>query len=81
MTETEVLRTAALIVAAQLRGDDMGVELLLGTLHPDHIRIVAVASVYAMAGLLAEFLPPDALARAITSAQQLAQTAATERTP
>ncbi|HEY6115417.1 MAG TPA: hypothetical protein VI172_05615 [Candidatus Dormibacteraeota bacterium] len=81
MTESEILRTAALIVAAQLRGDDMGVELLLGTLHPDHVRVVAVASVCAMAGLLAEFVPADAIARAVTEAQQLAQQAATERNP
>ncbi|MFF7331527.1 hypothetical protein [Streptomyces sp. NPDC008150] len=78
MTESEVLRTAALVVAAQLRGDDMGVQLLLGTLHADHVRIVAVAAVSAFAELLVEFLPPDAVARAIDEAQQLAQQAATE---
>ncbi|MFI7681434.1 hypothetical protein ACIBWG_02045 [Streptomyces griseoaurantiacus] len=80
MSESEVLRTAALIVAAQLRGDHMGVELLFGTLHPDHVRIVAIASVGAMAGLLAEYLPADAIQRAVTEAQSLAREAAQEGT-
>lgn len=81
MTGPEILRTAALIAAASLRGDDKGVSLLLNTLHPDHVRIVAVASVEAMAGLVREFVPPDAIQCAVTSAQQLARDAATEGNP
>ena len=73
------LRTAALVTAAALRDDDQAVRLLLGTLPPDEIKAACEGAVLAMAGLLAEFLPPDAIARAITDAQQLAQQAATER--
>lgn len=79
MNEAQVMRTGALITAAALRGDDMAMELLLGTLHPDHVRIVAIASIGAMAGLVSEALTPEAVQRAVRDAQQLAQTAATER--
>jgi hypothetical protein len=78
VTEAEILRTGALIAASALRGDDMGVQLLLNTLHPDHVRVVAIASIGAMAGLLREFLPADAIQRAVHDAQQLAHEAATE---
>jgi ABC-type enterochelin transport system permease subunit len=79
VTESEFLRTAALVTAAALRGDDMAVRLLLATLTPEQVAAVCEGSVLAMAGLLREALTPEALARAVTDAQQLAQAAATER--
>lgn len=81
MNEAQVLRTGALVTAAALRGDDMAVELLLGTLPDHHVRIVAVASVGAMAALVREAITPEAIARAVHEAQQLAQQAATEGNP
>lgn len=80
MNEAQVIRTGALITAAALRGDDMAVELLLGTLHPDYVRVVAIASVGAMAGLVREALTPEAVARAVREAQHLAREAAQEGT-
>lgn len=74
----EFLRTAALITAAALRGDDIAVRLLLQTLPPEQIAAAAEGTITAMAGLLADVLPPDCLARAIAEAQQLAHEAATE---
>ena len=78
-TETQFVRTAALVTAAALRGDDTAVRLLLHTLPADEVAAACEGAVLAMAGLLAEFLPADAIARAVTEAQQLAQQAATER--
>ncbi|HEY9372188.1 hypothetical protein [Streptomyces sp.] len=78
-TEIQFVRTAALVTAAALRGDDTAVRLLLHTLPADEVAATCEGAVLAMAGLLAEFLPPDAIARAVTEAQNLAQQAATER--
>lgn len=75
------LRTAALVTAAALRGDDIAVRLLLQTLPPEAVAATCEGAVLAMAGLLAEFLPPDATTRAIREAQALAHDAATERNP
>ncbi|MEU3105582.1 hypothetical protein [Streptomyces griseoflavus] len=80
MNEAQVLRTGALITAAALRGDDMAVELLVGTLPADHVRIVAVAAVGAMAGLVREAITPEAVQQAVRDAQTLAHTAAQEGT-
>jgi hypothetical protein len=77
-SEAQHMRTAALIVAAALRDDETSVRLLLHTLPPKHIKATCEGAVLAMAGLLAEFLPPDAIQRAITSAQEVAHQAATE---
>lgn len=78
MTEPEILRTCSLIAASALRGDYTGVELLLNTLHPDHVRVVAIASVAAMADLVNATAGPEAVQAAIRSAQDLAHQAATE---
>ena len=75
----QYLRTAALVTATALRGDDMAVRLLLQTLPPDQIAATAEGAVLAMAGLVREAITPDAVARAVAEAQQLAQAAATER--
>lgn len=75
----QALRTAALVTAAALRGDDMAVRLLLQTLPPEQIAATAEGAVLAMAALVREAITPDAVARAVTEAQQLAQAAATER--
>lgn len=80
MNESQVLRTGALITAAGLRGDDMALELLLGTLPPEHVHVVAVASIGAMAELVRTAITPEAIQQAVRDAQQLAQTAAQEGT-
>lgn len=74
----QYLRTASLVTAASLRGDDIAVRLLLQTLPPEQIKAACEGSVLAMAGLLREFLCPEAIALAINEAQQLAHQAATE---
>ncbi|MGY0067186.1 hypothetical protein ACWZEH_10210 [Streptomyces sp. QTS137] len=80
MNEAQVLRTGSLITAAALRGDDMAVELLIGTLPPDHVRVVAVAAIGAMAGLVREAITPEAVQQAVRDAQQLAHDAVQEGT-
>lgn len=77
-TEAQHMRTAALLVAAALRDDETSVRLLLHTLPARQIKATCEGAVLAMAGLLREFLPPDAIARAIASAQDVAHQAATE---
>ncbi|MEU9557358.1 hypothetical protein [Streptomyces fumanus] len=79
MSEAQFIRTAALVTAAALRGDDMAVRLLLHTLPPEQMAASCEGAVMAMAGLVREFLDPEALQRGITEAQQLAREAATER--
>lgn len=81
MSESEFLRTAALVTAAALRGDDIAVRLLLQTLPADQTAAACEGAVLAMAGLVREVVCPEALARAITEAQQLAHEAATGRNP
>jgi hypothetical protein len=81
MSESEFLRTAALVTAAALRDDTTAVRLLLRTLPPERIAATAEGSVIAMAGLVREVVTPEALARAITEAQQVAHEAATEGAP
>ncbi|MET7746154.1 hypothetical protein [Streptomyces sp. NPDC005385] len=77
----QYLRTAALITAASLRGDDMAVRLLLHTLPPEQIKAVCEGSVLAMAGLVREALCPEAVQLAVDEAQKLAHEAATEGNP
>ncbi|MFE4624654.1 hypothetical protein [Streptomyces mirabilis] len=76
----EYLRTAALVTAAALRGDDIAVRLLLQTLTTDQVVATAEGSVLAMAALVREAITPDAVQRAVREAQQLAQQAVTEGT-
>ncbi|MEH0553423.1 hypothetical protein [Streptomyces sp. B21-101] len=78
MTEPDLLRTCSLIAASALRGDDKGVELLLNTLHPDHVRVVAIAAVTSMADLVTAVCGAEAVQAAIRPAQDLAHQAATE---
>ncbi|MGW5210021.1 hypothetical protein ACWEQO_02065 [Streptomyces sp. NPDC004051] len=75
------LRTAALVTAAALRDDDQAVRLLLATLPPDQAAAACQGAVLAMAELVREAITPEAVARAVRDAQQLAQTAATEGNP
>lgn len=79
MTEAEVFRTAALVVSSALRDDDQAARLLLRTLPPELIAAVCEASILALAELVREFVPADAVQRAIESAQDMARTEATER--
>ncbi|MBD9730193.1 hypothetical protein PV755_46560 [Streptomyces caniscabiei] len=77
--EAQMLRTAALVTAAALRGDDMAVRLLLHTLPPEQIKAACEGSVLAVAGLVREFLDEDAIQIAVREAQQIARDAVTER--
>ncbi|MFD4551678.1 hypothetical protein [Streptomyces sp. NPDC058466] len=77
----EYLRTAALVTAAALRGDDIAVRLLLQTLPTEQVAATAEGAVLAMAGLLREVLDPQAITRAVREAQQLAHDAVTEGDP
>lgn len=81
MTEAEAFRKAALVVSCALRDDDQGARLLLRTLPPELIAAVCEASILAMAELVREFVPADAVQRAIREAQEMARTEATERNP
>lgn len=74
------LRTGALVTAAALRGDDIAVRLLLQTLPPEQIAATCEGVVLAMAELVREAITPDAVARAVAEAQQLAQAAVHEGT-
>jgi hypothetical protein len=78
--EAQYLRTAALVTAAALRGDDIAVRLLLQTLPADQVAATAEGSVLAMAGLVREAITPHAVQTAVREAQQLAQQAVTEGT-
>ncbi|MEU9581069.1 hypothetical protein [Streptomyces chilikensis] len=73
-------RAVALVASAALRDDDVSVRLLLQSQPPELLPAVAEAAVIALAELVRDFLPPDAIAAAISSAQELAQTEATEGT-
>lgn len=77
-TQAQYLRTASLATAAALRGDEIGLRLLLQTLPPEQTAAACEGAVLAMAGLLRNFLPPDAIQRAVTEAQALAHTTASE---
>ncbi|MFF1655798.1 hypothetical protein [Streptomyces sp. NPDC058255] len=77
----QYLRTAALVTAAALRGDDIAVRLLLQTLPAEQVAATAEGAVLAMAGLLRQVLDPDAITRAVREAQQLAHDAVTEGDP
>lgn len=77
--EAQYLRTAALVTAAALRGDDTAVRLLLHTLPAEQIAAATEGAVLAMAELVRTAITPDALQRAVAEAQQLAQQAATGR--
>lgn len=81
MSESEFLRTAALVTAAALRGDDIAVRLLLQTLPAGQTAAACEGVVLAMAGLVCEVLDPEAIARAVREAQQLAHDAVTEGNP
>lgn len=75
----EYLRTAALVTAAALRGDDIAVRLLLQTLPPEQIAAAAEGAVLAVAGLVREAITPQAVQRAVAEAQQLAHDTITGR--
>lgn len=77
----EFVRTAALVTAAALRGDDMAVRLLLHTLDPVQRAAVTEGAVLAMAGLVREAITAEAVQRAVADAQQLARDTVTERKP
>lgn len=76
----EPLEVGALAIGAALADDDTAVRHLLHSLPPQHAAVVCEGAVLAMAQLLREFLPPEAIAEAITTAQNLAREAATEGT-
>lgn len=80
MTDPQIVRTAALVVSCALRDDDAGARLLLHTMQPEHVVATCEASIFAMAELVAQFVPPHAIQAAINSAQELARTEA-ERNP
>lgn len=79
MTDPQIYRTAALVVSSALRDDDATARRLLNSLPPDAIKAVCEASLLAMAELIREFVPADAVHRAIAEAQDMARTEATER--
>lgn len=75
-------RTVALIVSAALRDDDTSVRLLLQTCPPDELRPICEAAVLAMAELVSQFVPAEAIRTALDDAQTMARTEATqERNP
>lgn len=74
----QYLRIAALVTAASLRGDDIAVRLLLQTLPPEQIKAACEGCVLTMAGLLRDYLCPEAIALAINEAQAVAHQAAIE---
>lgn len=76
---SQIMRTAALVVSAALRDDDTSVGLLLRTAPPDQAAEVAVASVTALAEILHDHIPPEAIRAGITEAQRIAHEAATGR--
>jgi hypothetical protein len=76
----QVMRSAALVVSAALRDDDVSVRHLLHTLPPPIAAAVTEACVLAMAELVRDHVPPDAIAAGIADAQQIAHEAATGRT-
>ncbi|MEU6101173.1 hypothetical protein [Streptomyces flaveolus] len=77
--EQEVARSAALVVSAALRDDDVSVGLILRTLPTETAAEVCVASVTALAEILHHHIPADAIRAGITEAQRLAHEAATGR--
>jgi hypothetical protein len=77
--EAQMLRTAALVTAAALRGDETAVRLLLHTLPPEQIKATCEGVVLAVAGLVREVLDADAVQTAVREAQQVAREAVTER--
>ncbi|MFJ3290388.1 hypothetical protein ACIPMW_34490 [Streptomyces sp. NPDC086669] len=79
MSQPSILRTAALVVSSALRDDDQAARLLLHTLPPDHIKVTCEAAIFAMAELVREFVPAEAIQAAIRDAQQMAQNEATGR--
>jgi hypothetical protein len=81
VTEPQIIRTASLVVSCALRDDDQAARLLLNTMLPEYVRATCEASIFAMAELVREFVPPHAIQAAITGAQQLAHEAATEGNP
>ncbi|MER8008125.1 hypothetical protein [Streptomyces sp. NPDC094149] len=79
---TQPYRTVALVVSAALRDDDTSVRLLLASCQPDQLRAICEASVLAMAEVVAQCVPADAIRTALEDAQNMARTEATqERTP
>lgn len=76
MADPQIVRTAALVVSCALRDDDQGARLLLHTMQPEHVMATCEASIFAMAELISQFVPPHAIQAAITSAQELARTEA-----
>jgi hypothetical protein len=77
--DPEVMRKAALVASAALRDDDVSVRHVLHTLPPRIAAAVTEACVMALAELVRDHVPPNAIQAGIAEAQQIAQTAATER--
>ena len=79
---TQPYRTVAQVVSAALRDDDTSVRLLLASCPPDHVRAICEAAVLAMAEIVGQFVPAEAIRTALGDAQDMARTEATqERTP
>lgn len=78
---TPIMRTAALVVSAALRDDDASVGHILRTLPPDQLPEIAVASVTALAEILHDHIPAEAIRAGIAEAQQIAQNSAAGRNP
>lgn len=77
--KAQVMRQAALVVSAALRDDDTSVNHLLHNQPPDIAAEVAVASVTALAEILHDHIPAEAIRAGIAEAQQIAHEAATGR--
>lgn len=76
----QIMRQAALIVSAALRDDDTTVGHLLRNQPPDQLAEIAVASVTALAEILHQHIPAEAIRAGVSEAQRLAHNAATGRT-
>lgn len=76
--EAPFLEAGALVVASALQGDQEAVRLILQSLPVEQTPAVCEGAVIAMAHLLAEFLPPDAIRAAIAQARAVATEASTE---
>lgn len=71
----ELTEASALVIAAALEGDETAVYHVLYGLPPEDTPTVCQAAVVALAQLLGEFLPADAIQTAIREARTVARTA------
>ncbi|NED31969.1 hypothetical protein [Streptomyces sp. SID8499] len=69
----DFLEVASLAVAAALQDDSDAVRLLLASLPPEQTAAACEGAVLAMAALLRDHLPPNALHAAITAARTTSQ--------